>query len=297
MSHSPYLVARHVDYPMTRRDRFVTVGDHEIHYSEWGDQSDPPVVCVHGLSRVGRDFDPVARDLAADYHVICPDMPGRGLSEWADDPETAYLGSSLMETCIGFCDALELDELRWLGTSMGGGFGMALAGGPMADRITHVVVNDVGPGPAEDEDADEGIDRIIEYLTSPPTFETFTGMEAYFREVYATFSAMDDAEWRRLTHTSSRRTDDGAFIPNYDPRVVEPLLTEESDADPWALFEAIEAPILTLKGTDSDILTDATFAQMQEYQPDMETLVIDCGHCPALNTERQIGAIRELFAR
>ncbi|MFC6733423.1 alpha/beta fold hydrolase [Haladaptatus sp. GCM10025707] len=153
---------------MPRTDEFVTVADTELHYSAWGDTDDPPVVCVHGLSRVGRDFDPLARHLEDDYWVLCPDMPGRGLSEWAEE-DTTYGPESMTEMLVAFCEALDIDTMRWVGTSMGGILGIALAAGPLAERITHMVVNDVSPAPAEDDGADEGLDRIIEYLTNPPS--------------------------------------------------------------------------------------------------------------------------------
>ena len=276
-----------------RTDEFVTVDGVELHYSDWGPSDAPPVVCVHGLSRVGRDFDPLARELAGDYRVVCPDMPGRGLSEW----NTEYYTPEAMATLlVEFCDALGFDSVRWVGTSMGGLLGMALAAGPMADRIERLVLNDVGPSTAEDESAAEGIDRIIDYLTNPATFARVTELEAHFRETYATFSEMTDEEWRRLTVTSCRRTDDGTVVQNYDTRIVEPMVTAESETDPWVLWEAIDAPTLVLRGTESDILAAETFEKMQRRRPEIETVLVDCGHAPSLNTEKQIEPIRSLFA-
>ncbi|WP_332899829.1 alpha/beta fold hydrolase [Haladaptatus sp. CMSO5] len=279
---------------MPRTDEFVTVADTEIHYSSWGNTDDPPVVCVHGLSRVGRDFDPLARRLADDYWVVCPDMPGRGLSEWPADDAT-YGPEAMGALLVAFCDALDIDTMRWVGTSMGGMLGIGLAAGPLADRITHLVVNDVGPAPSEDDAADEGLDRIIEYLTNPPSFSRFSELEAYYRETYATYSEMTDAEWRRFTRESMRRLETGAFTPAYDPRVVEPLLTAEPPADPWAMWETIEADLFILRGKTSDILAAETFEEMKARQPDAETLEIDSGHAPSLNTPEQIRPIREFF--
>lgn len=280
---------------MTRADRFVTVEDLEIHYSAWGDEDDPPVVCVHGLSRVGRDFDPIAAALADTYRVVCPDMPGRGLSEWSDFPEEEYTAEFMAGLLVGFCETLGIETMRWIGTSMGGALGMALAGGPLADRITHLVVNDVGPGPAEDEEADEGIDRIVEYLTNPPAFDRLSELEAYYRDVYEPFSEMTDEEWCRFTTTSARRRDDGRVTPNYDTRVVEPLLTAD-DGDQWEAWDAIEADVFVLHGKESDILSQATFEEMKERKPDAKTLEIDCGHAPALNVDEQIEPIRAFLA-
>ncbi|WP_299269071.1 alpha/beta fold hydrolase [Halorientalis sp.] len=280
---------------MARSDEFVTVDGTEIHYSAWGDPADPTVLCVHGLSRNGRDFDPLARELQDDYHVVCPDMPGRGWSEWADDPAERYSNAAMVETLVGFCDALDLGPVRYVGTSMGGGLGMALAGGPFANRIERLVINDMPPNPEADS-APEALGRIMEYVPDPPMVETVGELEDYFRELYeGRFSEMTDDEYRRLTMTSARRTDDGRVTTQYDPRI---LAGEDDDEgpDPWDVWAAIDAPILILRGADSDILPAEPFERMQEVQPEAETVEVDCGHAPALNTPEQIDPIWELFA-
>jgi pimeloyl-ACP methyl ester carboxylesterase len=276
-----------------RRDEFCELDGVEIHYSEWGEPDAPPIVCVHGLSRVGRDFDPLARELADDYRVLCPDLPGRGLSEWAT---THYEPASMVSLLVAFYEELGLESTRYVGTSMGGTFGVRLAAEDLADRIDALVLNDVGPGPAQDADAEAGIQRIVDYLTNPPTFDRLTEMEDYFREAYATFNEQSDAEWRRLTRTSARRTDDGQFTPNYDPRIVEPVVRADPDADPWDLWEAIDVPTLVLRGRNSDILAEETFEEMLERRPETESLVVDCGHAPALNTDEQQSAIRSILS-
>jgi pimeloyl-ACP methyl ester carboxylesterase len=276
-----------------RRDEFCELDGVEIHYSEWGEPDAPPIVCVHGLSRVGRDFDPLARELADDYRVLCPDLPGRGLSEWAT---THYEPASMVSLLVAFYEELGLESTRYVGTSMGGTFGVRLAAEDLADRIDALVLNDVGPGPAQDADAEAGIQRIVDYLTNPPAFDRLTEMEDYFREAYATFNEQSDAEWRRLTRTSARRTDDGQFTPNYDPRIVEPVVRADPDADPWDLWEAIDVPTLVLRGRNSDILAEETFEEMLERRPETESLVVDCGHAPALNTDEQQSAIRSILS-
>lgn len=277
---------------MERTDRFVRVDGIEIHYSAWGDETAPPVVCAHGLSRVGRDFDPIARRLSDTYRVLCPDMPGRGMSGWADDPATEYTNEAMVERTVGFCNALDLDSIRWIGTSMGGGLGMALAGGPLADRITHLVVNDISPDPTNDADT-EALGRIIEYVPDPPVVETVTELEAYYRETYESlFSEMTDEEWRRFTVTSMRRTDDGLVTTAYDPQIIQSVSEdEEEDADPWEIWDAISAEILILHGTESGILPRDALDEMLERQPESETLEVDCGHAPALNVDEQIEPI------
>ncbi|WP_255151050.1 alpha/beta fold hydrolase [Halorarius halobius] len=273
--------------------RYVTLVDTEIHYTEWGDPDATPLVCVHGLSRTGRDFDPLAEALSDEFRVLCPDMPGRGESEW--DPEM-YDPESLGAVVVAFFEALELEAANYLGLSMGGQLGIGLVPGPLSDRVNNLVLVDVGPDPADDDAADEGIDRIVEYLTDPPTFDRFSDLEAYFRDVYDTFSPMTDAEWRNLARTSARRTDDGQFTPNYDTRIVEPLLAADTDTDQWALFDAIDQPVMVVRGAESDILATETFERMQERKPDMETVTVDCGHAPALNVPEQTEPIRNFLS-
>ena len=279
----------------TPTHRYVTIDGAEIHYTEWGDPEATPLVCVHGLSRHGRDFDPLAAALADEYRVLCPDMPGRGESEW--DPDR-YDAASLSSVIVGIFEALELESAHYLGLSMGGQLGIGVVPGPLSERVESLVLVDVGPDPDDDETADEGVQRIVDYLTDPPAFDAFTDLETYFRDVYDTFSPMTDDEWRRLARTSARRTDDGQFTPNYDPRIVEPLLLADDDGDgpdQWMLFDAIDVPVMTVKGTDSDILSDATFAEMRDRKPGMETLVVDCGHAPALNVPEQTEPIRSFL--
>lgn len=277
----------------TPTHHYVTLAGAEIHYTAWGDPDATPLVCIHGLSRTGRDFDPLAEALSDDYRVLCPDMPGRGESEW--NPEL-YDPASLGEVIVAFFEELELTDAHYLGLSMGGQLGIGLVPGPLAERVEKLVLVDVGPNPADDDAADEGIDRIVDYLTDPPTFDRFSDLEAYFRDVYDTFSEMTDAEWRNLARTSVRRTDDGQFTPNYDTRIVEPLLYADTEVDQWALFDAIDQQVLVVRGEDSDILAEATFEEMCERKPGMETLTVDCGHAPALNVPEQTEPIREFLS-
>jgi pimeloyl-ACP methyl ester carboxylesterase len=282
---------------MSRSDEFTTVDDLEIHYSEWGDPADPTVLCVHGLSRVGRDFDPLARELEAEYHVVCPDMPGRGLSQWGEPTET-YTNDAMLSVLVGLVDQLGVDDLRYVGTSMGGGLGIALAGGPLADTITHLVVNDVSPNPEEGAD-EEAIERIFEYVPNPEVFDTVTELEDYLKELYqGRFSPMTEAEWRRMAVTGARRTDAGKIAPAYDPGiVVEEEESDEDAPDPWDVWAAIDAEILILRGVDSGVLPQEPFEKMLELQPDARTVEVDCGHAPSLNTPKQIGPIRDLFGK
>lgn len=283
---------------MARTDCFLTVDDVELHYSAWGDPDDPPIVCVHGLSRVGRDFDALAAALEDEYHVVCPDMPGRGWSEWPEDT-AAYTNEAMAELLVGFCDTLGFEEVRWVGTSMGGGLGMALAGGSLADRISHLVVNDVSPDPTGDAE-EAALERMVNYVGDPPTVDTVTELEAYYRELYeGRFSTMTDEEWMAFTLRSARRTDDGGITREYDPRILEGLGgdgdADEGGPDGWTIWDEIDADLMVVHGEDSEILPTPVYEKMLERRPDAESIEVDSGHAPMLNTHEQIEPIREFL--
>jgi pimeloyl-ACP methyl ester carboxylesterase len=279
-----------------RRDRFLTVGGLEIHYSEWGAPVDPPVVCVHGFSRNGRAFDTLARALAEEgFHVLCPDVPGRGASEWSRDPETDYRPDDpdgLPRYLRGFCEELLDDEepVRWVGTSMGGVIGIRLAGGPLGDRISNLVVNDIGPGPLDPDPVEStGSDHIRQYR-DPPTFRTLEELEAYFEARYGDRDPSVDL--RHMTVTSARRTDDGAWTHDYDPAIVDAYLATEGPRDLWTEWDTIEAETFVLRGAETHILPEAEFEAMRSRGPETEVLELPgVGHAPSLATDEQVEAV------
>lgn len=281
---------------MTRTDAFVTVDGTEVHYTDRGESDAPLVVCVHGLSRTGRDFDPLARRLASEgYRVVCPDMPGRGRSEWADDPESEYSWAGLLDTLRAFCETFEREAIRYVGTSMGGLLGMLLADDDDAVTVSHLVCNDIGPVFVHAED---GIERIVDYLTDPPAFDTYTELEDWYRETYGTMNAQTDAEWRRFTLTSARRRDDGRVTRDYDERIVAALLESNLAPDEaWAMWESLDPPVFAIWGHESDVLTEPTVAEMRERRPDVEWLELDCGHPPGLNVAEQLDPVVAFLAQ
>lgn len=280
-----------------RSDRFVTVGEHEIHYSEWGSNNEPVVLCVHGFSRPGRDFDVLAAGLADEFHVLSPDLLGRGLSEWSDDPTADYPTDGSSKIMADFCDVLDINSLRWIGTSMGGSLGIYAGANHLQDKMEQLVVNDSGPGQLEGEPIDEeGIDRIVSYLSSPPAFERFSDLMSYYQDTYEPFSEMSDEEWRRFTTTSARRTDDGLFSPNYDTQAVEPYFSDSDRTRLWDEWDRLDATTLVLRGEDSDVLSQEVADTMQSRGPDSSLIEIEgCGHAPSLNVPSQIRPIREFL--
>jgi pimeloyl-ACP methyl ester carboxylesterase len=261
---------------------------YRLAFTSWGDPSLPSVVCVHGLSRNGRDFDALAEALADRYHVICPDLPGRGQSEWL--AEAALYQPLSYVAALSHLLAHIGRPVRWVGTSLGGICGMMLAAAPGAP-IERMVLNDIGPFLPK-----AALARIAAYVGHIPEFDDLDALQAHLRRVHATFGQLSDAQWAHLARHSSRALADGRLSLHYDPAMTVPLLaTPPADADIWFLWEAITAPMLTIRGAESDLLLPETFARMGAKS----TLytVMDTGHAPALMDAPTIAVIAGFLDR
>jgi len=263
----------------------------EIHYTEWGAQHRDTVVAWHGLARTGRDMDDIAAHLAGRYRVICPDTIGRGLSQWSPAPEKEYSLEFYCRLAVSLVDQLGIDACHWIGTSMGGAIGLSLAAGALKGRIRRLVLNDIGPKLGE-----SAVERIRSYAGNPPQFERLSELEAYFRTVYKPYGWLSDAQWRRLTETSARRTADGKLTPHYDPNMVMQFLHHKHDYDQWDAYDAIEAPTLCLRGEHSDLLLAETAEEMRRRGPRAVVVTLPgCGHAPALNVPEQFALVERFL--
>jgi pimeloyl-ACP methyl ester carboxylesterase len=194
---------------MKPSSHYVSCLGRELHYLQWGAQHPRTVIAWHGLARTGRDMDDIAAHLAQRYRVICPDTLGRGLSQWSPAPEKEYSLEFYCKLAVSLADQLGIDACYWLGTSMGGAIGLRLAAGEMKGRIRRLVLNDIGP-----KLGDSAVERIRSYAGNPPQFERLSELEKYFRTVYKPYGWLSDAQWRRLTETSARRTAEGKLTPH-----------------------------------------------------------------------------------
>ncbi|MDQ6881244.1 MAG: alpha/beta hydrolase [Pseudomonadota bacterium] len=277
---------------MAGSSRYATCAGREIHYMEWGEQHGSTVIAWHGLARTGRDMDELAAHLGTRFRVICPDTVGRGLSEWSPDPGAEYQLSFYARLAADLFDRLGIAQAHWVGTSMGGAIGMVCAGGllqpQLKARIRSLVLNDNAPRLAA-----AAVERIRAYAGSPPAFATMLQLEEFYRQVYKPFGWLSDAQWRRLAESSARRLPDGRVTPHYDPAMVRQFTDHPDDYDLWDHYDAIDAPVLCLRGVDSDlVLPDAT-AEMLRRGPGARGLVRvvevpACGHAPALNVPAQL---------
>jgi len=267
-------------------------GLHRIAYLEWGEARNPQVVvCAHGLTRCGRDFDHLARALASHYRVICPDFAGRGNSDWLADP-MLYQIAQYVSDMVTLIARLDVSEVHWVGTSMGGMIGMVLASLPETP-LQKLVLNDFGPIIAA-----ASLARIGEYLGKAPQFPDFAAAVQYIRAVSATFGAHSDAQWSTLTEHVTRRQPDGSYRMHYDPAIAVPFSAAQPDKDIelWRYYDAIRCPTLVIRGALSDLLKPETLREMASRGPRAKTVEIaEVGHAPTLMHSDQIAIVREFL--
>ena len=276
---------------MSFASRYLVCEGREIRFTEWGAGNADAVIAWHGLARTGRDMDDIAARLAERYRVVCPDTPGRGLSQWSPDPEKEYCLEFYGRVALSLLGQLGIREAHWLGTSMGGALGIRLAAGALRGRIRRLVLNDIGPKLGE-----AAVARIRAYAGSPPEFDRVGELEQYFRTVYKPYGWLSDEQWRRLTETSTRRTAAGRVTPHYDPKMVLQFECHPRDYDQWEAWDAIDVPTLCLRGETSDLLLPEVAEEMRSRGPRAVVVTIPgCGHAPALNVPDQIALVERFL--
>ena len=267
-------------------------GLHRMVYREWGKRDNPHVlVCVHGLARNGRDFDDLARALSSSFRVICPDVAGRGRSDWLRDPADYGIAHYVADMMV-LVARLDVERIAWLGTSMGGLIGMALASLDNTP-IARLLLNDVGPVISP-----ESIRRIGDYIGRAPKFESIDDAEKYIRRVSAPFGRLSDAQWRHLTESSVRSAVDGRLEMNYDPAIAESFRRSTSTGaiDLWPIYDRIRCPVLVVRGAESDLLAAETVKEMTLRGPHSQCVEIaGVGHAPMFMDEVQISLVRDFF--
>jgi len=265
-------------------------GFHRLRCWEWGDPANARVVvCVHGLTRNGRDFDALAAALADRYRVICPDVVGRGDSDWiaaGDYGFPQYCND--MANVIARSGAVEID---WVGTSMGGIIGMLLAA-QAKSPIRRMVLNDVGPLIPK-----AAQDKIAETVGDDPIFDSVDAAADYISRVNAGFGRLTQAQWRDLARSAVKRREDAKFIWKRDPAIGKTFVTQpRNDVVLWPVWDMVKCPVLLLRGVESELLPAAVAEEMTRRGPNARLLTIpEAGHAPALLIEAQIRPIREFL--
>ena len=280
---------------------------HQMAYWEWnntGNAQHPHVVlCVHGLTRQGRDFDTLARELSRHARVICPDVAGRGHSDWLADPQgyqVPYYAADMLALLAAVHADAPIETLDWVGTSMGGLIGMGVVGQPglpLPVPVRRLVLNDVGPTLEW-----SALSRIGQYLGQPLRFETEQQAADLLWLLSSSFGPHTPAQWLALSRPMLRPLPDGGLTLHYDPAIAEAFksLTQEgalaAEEQLWRLYDQITARTLVLRGAESDLLTVATAQAMAERGPRAQVVdIAGVGHAPTLIAPDQVALVRNFL--
>lgn len=288
MSSLPEPKLLHFDIPDTTQPS----GRHRVACYRWGNpEAKQTVLCAHGLTRNGRDFDYLARALSHDYQVLCPDMPGRGHSQWLKNP-AGYNNPAYVADVAWILRSLHISKVHWIGTSMGGIMGI-LAANSMPDVLQTLIINDIGCFiPAE------GMQRIRDIADLKTSYKTRQDAEEAYRQRCANFGITNESHWQHLFNHGLRMHGNGAADFTYDPAIFSvgfPKDAEVTDVDLWPLWKAVTSiPVLLIRGSESDILLRRTAVEMESRHNDLLFYEASgCGHAPSLMENKEIALIHE----
>jgi pimeloyl-ACP methyl ester carboxylesterase len=283
--------------PTPPRQRDISLSLHGAHHNmvvhEWGDPTNPAViVCVHGLSRNGRDFDVIANALASTHRVLCPDVLGRGRSDWLPNVED-YVIPVYVDAMTQMLSQLRITRYDWIGTSMGGLIGMGISA-TVGNGMQRFVCNDVGPDIER-----PALERIGAYMgMRAPTFESYEQLYRAAQLAIHSFGPLTDAQKHHIVRTSCQEADDGTWQFNSDPKIgaafVEAL--KQPAVNLWPLWQARQRPTLVLRGAHSDLLSQATFDRMVQGKAHVRGHTVpDTGHAPMLMDVQTIDIVSQFL--
>ena len=270
-------------------DQFVRVGDLTLHYLEWGQAGEPPVIMVHGLSGNAHAFDKLVPHFLPRYHVIAVDVRGRGESDWAADAD--YSNDAYVADLEGLRQALGFESISLVGTSMGGRISMTYAGA-YPDRVERTVLNDIGP-----QIDPRGGDRIAASTREAVTsFASMDEVLAWHAQQRPGFNLLSDTEQRVTAGHAVKPQPGGGYTWKMDPAVRSDPRRPDPETS-WTLARRIPGPVLLVRGGDSDLLSPETAQRMVREMRDCRMVEVPgVGHAPTLSEPEALGAIKELFA-
>jgi pimeloyl-ACP methyl ester carboxylesterase len=280
---------------------------HRMAYWQWGDpQASHTVVCVHGLSRQGRDFDVLAQSLVerskTPLRVVCPDVVGRGKSDFLVDPQ-GYQLPTYVADMLQLLAQIKPTTLDWVGTSMGGLIGMLLcAYAPsVGASVRRLVLNDVGPVIQW-----QALQRIGQYLGKSGQFATVQEAADAMWAISSSFGPHTPEQWLALSQPMLKPVPNPqggtAFVLHYDPAIALPFgstteqQAKEGEALLWQAYDAISARTLLLRGEQSDLLSAATAQQMTQRGPQAQLVEFaGVGHAPTLIAPDQVDSVAQFL--
>jgi pimeloyl-ACP methyl ester carboxylesterase len=264
-------------------------GQHRIVYQDWGDENNPNVlICVHGLTRNSRDFDYLAKHLSTHYRIIAPDIVGRGQSDWLPDPPP-YTLEQYINDMGTLLKELHINQVDWLGTSLGGLIGMAMAAAPHSP-IKRLILNDIGPVIKK-----EAIAFLATNLEQTPHFGSLNELQGFLKRAYSAMGDLDQDFWEHMATYDHRITPEGRITRNFDPKITQSVGSlSTSDLALWDLWEKINCPILILHGELSMILTPPVCQEMLARNPQASLVTLPgVGHTPSLMTQAQMKVVSD----
>ena len=298
-------------------------GIHRMAYWEWGDPNNSRILlCVHGLTRTGRDFDALAQALSPYYRVVCPDIVGRGKSDRLADPD-AYVVPQYVADIFTLLARLQPTTLDWVGTSMGGLIGLGVASAlcnaqqllawstnesslSVSELIPfrRMVINDIGPVINT-----EGLARIGNYIDQELVFDSFEETVANAKVRWQDFGPHTQAQWEHLTNYVFTQQD-GQWLLAYDLGIAAPFkkqflqqkeeqaeaIVQDAEEVLWQAFENLPAEVLIIHGELSDLLSNTTTKEMLGRNPKASLYEVQgVGHAPTLMQTEQIEKVKQFL--
>jgi pimeloyl-ACP methyl ester carboxylesterase len=264
-------------------------GQHKIAYQDWGDESNPNVlICVHGLTRNSRDFDYLAKKLCDKYRVIAPDIVGRGKSDWLPEAHHYSVEQYIKDMQILLQD-LKVQQVDWLGTSLGGIIGMGMAASPNSP-VRRLILNDIGPLVRK-----EVTRMLAQNLAATPEFRSLEELEHFLRIAYRDTGELHDQQWQHMAQHDHQIQADGTIRRAYDPKIFHAIgQFQDGDIDMWPYWDKIQCPALVLHGAESKVLTQDICEEMLARKANTEVVTIpNVGHTPSLMIPGYIDVVAE----
>lgn len=278
-----------------RERNFSSFDARALFFRDWGDAQSRfvPLLCLPGLTRNSKDFDRLAARLAANGHrVVCPDLRGRGRSQYDPDWRN-YDPRVYLDDIRHLLASLGIGRVIVVGTSLGGLLGTAMAM-MMPSALAGLILNDVGPDVSPD-----GLKRILSYVGTDAPQPDWPAAIAFLRQLLPRLSLDSEADWLTFAQNTYRAGDDGQLHFDWDVALARPLARQSQKIDLWQLWGAIAPiPTLAIRGAVSDILLPDTFARMKSLKPDLVQVTLPgVGHAPSLNEAPAREAIDEFLRR
>jgi len=271
----------------------LTIPEHKLAFVDWNESAKNTVVCMHGLISNSRDFDYLAAKLLSDFRVISIDMPGRGDSDWLQD-KSLYQYPVYIADILALLKSLDISQVDWIGTSMGGVAGMSLAA-DYPDMIRSLVLNDIGP-----EIPGKALAKMRKYIGMSPAFSDLASAKRHLQVIYKNFGVVDDEHWDHLINHTTYIDENKKYKLKYDPQIAETFTVNQENPEDiifWDLWNKIRCPTLLIHGTQSDILLQSTVDKMAKRHNMDIYKMYDVGHAPALVDNEEIEHIYQWLCK